>query len=695
MQFARRASTSRLLTSTLVFATLAVFAWAQEPPAAPTPQNIPQAQPLPILNYSQPVSHFPNPIGPYTPRHVAPPNLANTARIDSLMHDGKLYLSLNDAIALAVENNLDVAIARYNLNIADTDVLRARAGASILGVNAGVVQNTPGGGIGGIGATAGASTGGTSLGAGGVGAGTNGLVSSTLGFGPNITSFDPIITGTLQEDHLSQTATSLFQGVFPGSSIVQNTGTVNFAYTQGFHWGTNLQLSFNNQRQTTDSFFSSLSPALNSSFKLTVTQPLLQGFGFPANTRFITIAKNNRELTDVAFRLQVTDSVDQIENMYWDLVYAYENARVQNESLAFAQKTLSDTKKQVEIGSLAPIEVVRSQSTVAQDQQLVTLAQTNLQLEQLLMKNALTRTLKDPTLATAEVIPTSTTDFPAQEETAPTEDLINEALRHRAELVESRIDLNSRDISNKAVRSALLPSLNLFGYYSGVGIGGNQNPANVCGNPSTVILQGFFGCASPPAPGNFDVVFPTTPIGATLNQLVNSTNPDKGVGLQLNIPIRNRAAQAVQIRSELEYRQAQMRLQQIENQVGIEVRNAQYAVQQNRASVDSAKAALELARQSLDAEQKKYQFGTSTTTLVLQYQSQLATAESTLVNATVAYEKSRIELDRATGTLLDHNGISVDDAARGQVTHMPNVPYIAPRKDLPSVAQPAPQTNSQ
>jgi outer membrane protein len=697
MRFARRASNPKLLTITFLFATLAVSARAQEPPAAPTPQNTPEARPLPVLNYSQPVSHFPNPVGPYTPRHVAPPNLANTARIDSLMHDGKLYLSLNDAIALAVENNLDVAIARYNLNIADTDVLRAKAGASILGVNAGVVQNTPGGGVGGIGASAGASTGGTSLGAGGIGAGTNGLVSSTLGLGPQINSFDPVLTGTLQDDHFTQTATSIFQGVFPGTSLVQNTGTVNFAYNQAFQWGMNLTVAFNNTRQTTNSFFSATSPALDSNFKMTLTQPLLQGFGFPANTRFIRIAKNNRELTDVAFRLQITDTVDQIENIYWDLVYAYENARVQNESLAFAQKTLSDTKKQVEIGSLAPIETVRAQSTVAQDQQLVTLAQTNLQLEQLLMKNALTRMLKDPVLANSEVIPTSTMEIPAQEETVPTEDLINDALRHRAELVESRIDLNSRDLSNKAVRSALLPTLNLFAYYSGAGVGGAQSPYSECSTPETPI-QDAFGCFAPSgssAPVNSQPTFPTTPIGATYNQLINSTNPDKGLGLTLNIPLRNRAAQAVQIRSELEYRQAQMRLQQIENQVGIEVRNAQYAVQQNRASVDSAKAALELARQSLDAEQKKYQFGTSTTTLVLQYQSQLATAESTLVNATVAYEKSRIELDRATGNLLDHNGISVDDAARGQVTHMPNVPYIAPRKDVPSVAQPAPQAGPQ
>jgi len=688
MPFARLASTVRpaaSLFATLTLACLGQVCLAQEPPAAPTPQNTPEARPLPVLDYAKPVSHFPNPIGPYTPRHVAAPDLANTARIDQLMHDGKLYLSLDDAVALAIENNLDIAIQRYNLNIADTDVLRAKSGANIFGVNAGVVLNTPGGGVGSIGANSGAATGGTSLGSGGAGGGTNGLVSSTLGFGPTLNSYDPVLTGTLQEDHFSQQVTSIFQGVLPGTSLAQNTGTVDFSYQQAFQWGTNLTVGFTNTRGTSNSFFSSLSPILNSGFKATVTQHLLQGFGFAPNQRFISIAKNNRELSDVAFRLQVTDSVYQIESIYWDLVYAYENARVQNESLTFAQKTLSDTKKQVEIGSLAPIEVVRAQSTVAQDQQLVTSAQTNLQLQQLLMKNALTRTLKDPVLATADVIPTSTMDVPAQEAVVPTEDLINEGIRHRAELVESRIDLNSREASNKAVRSALLPTLDLYGYYGGSGVGGSQNPANLCSNldPS---LQGF-GCATTP--------LPTVGYGSTLNQLVNSTAPDKGIGLQLNIPLRNRSAQAVQIRSELEYRQAQMRLQQIENQVTIEVRNAQYAVQQNRASVDSAKAAAELARQSLDAEQKKYQFGTSTTTLVLQYESQLASSESSLVNAMVAYEKSRIELDRSTGQLVDHAGISIEDAARGQVRQMPRVPFIQPRTDTPSATTPTAQPSQQ
>jgi outer membrane protein len=670
MPFARFASIPRLAAAASLLGTLTLACWAQEPPAAPTPQNTPEARPLPVLNYSKPVSHFPNPIGPYTPRHLSAPNLANTARIDGLMHDGKLYLSLNDAIALALENNLDIAIARYNLNIADTDILRAKAGAVTLGVNTGVVQNTPGGGVGGLGGQVGSGTGGTTLGAGGAGAGAGGLVGSTLGLGSNIASFDPILTGTLQTDRYHILPASTFSPASP-----QNTTTGSFAYTQGFSWGTNLSVGFNNTRVTTgDAPFTPLSPQLNSSFRFQLTQHLLQGFGLAANNRFIRIAKNNRELSDVAFRLQIITTVNQIQTMYWDLVYAYEYVRVQKESLAFAEKTLSDTKKQVEIGSLAPIEIVRAQSTVAQDQQTLTVALTNLQLEQLYMKNALSRTLRDQTLAGAEVIPTSTMELPAVDAVGPTQDLVGEALRHRADLVESRIQLNTTEMSNKAVRNALLPSLDLYAYYGGGGLGGSQNPTNLCANQNPPI----FGCS--PAPVS------SVGYGSTLNQLVDSTASDKGVGIQLNIPLRNRAAQATQIRSELEYQQAQMRLQQIENQISIEVRNAQFGVEQNRASVASAQAAVDYARQSLDAEQKKYQFGTSTTTLVLQNQSALATAESTLLSAMAYYEKARIELDRAVGTTLDGTGISIDDAARGQVTRMPNVPSVAPRKELPTAA---------
>ena len=691
MPFPRLMSTVRLAAAAILFATLTLACWGQESVSAPMPQ-LPANQPLPVLNYSKPVSHFPNPIAPYKPRYLSAPDLSNTNRIDQLMHDGKLYLSLNDAIALALENNLDIAIARYNLNIADTDILRAKAGAVTLGVNSGIVQNTPGGGVGGLGGQVGSGTGGTTLGAGGAGAGAGGLVGSTLGLGPQITSFDPIVTGTLQSDRYHILPTSTFSPASP-----QNTTTGNFTYQQGFTWGTNMLVGFNNTRVTTGNApFNPLSPQLNSNFRFQLTQHLLQGFGFAGNTRFIRIAKNNRELSDVAFRLQIITTVNQIQSMYWDLVYAYENARVQQESLAFAQKTLSDTKKQVEIGSLAPIEVVRAQSTVAQDQQALTVALTNLQLQQLLMKNALSRTLRDQILAGAEVIPTSTMEIPADEPVQPTQDLVASALQHRAELVESRIQLNTTNLSNKAVRNALLPSLDLFAYYGGAGLGGTQNPANLCANQSLDEQSAGF-CAGPNAAAGGQTLIPITPTTnypGALNQLINSTASDKGVGLQLNIPLRNRAAQAVQIRSELEYQQAQMALQQAENRINIEVRNAQFGVEQNRASVASAQAAVDYAKQSLDAEQKKYQFGTSTTTAVLQTQSALATAESTLMSAMAAYEKSRIELDRAVGTTLDQAGVSIDDAARGHVTSTPNVPHVAPRKDLPSITEPAPQTTT-
>ncbi len=657
-------------------------AWAQDAtsvPSAPSAQMqkaLPSSsQPFDVKQYANPQSHFPNPTSPYKARRVAPPNLANTPRIDQLMHDGKLYISMNDAVALALENNLDIAIARYNLNIADTDVWRAKAGAAILGVNSGVVQNTPGGGVGGLGAQVGSGQGGTSVAAGGAGTGTGGLVVSTFGSGSLITSFDPILTGTLQMDQNRVQNTNPFAAPYGDS----HTGTWSFAYQQGFQSGTNLNVAFNNTRLTSSpvTLYQEFLSQYSSSLRAQVTQHLLQGFGFAPNARFIRIAKNNRELSDVAFRLQITTTVDQIENMYWDLVYAYENVSVQKEQLAFAQKTLSDNQKQVEIGTLAPIEVVRAQSTVATNQQTLTVALTNLELQQLLMKNALSRTLVDPALADAEVIPTSTMELPAQEPVVPIQDLVNDALAHRPELAESRINLSNTDISNKAIRNALLPSLDLFAYYQGSGIAGNLNPGYTCIlNPGT--CTGF--------------TTPDSSYSGSLNGLVNSNAPDKGVGLQLTIPIRNRVAQATQTRSEFEYRQAQLQLQQVENRVRIEVRNAQFGVQQNRASVASAQAAVDLARQSLDAEQKKYALGASTSTLVLQNEAALTQAESTLVSAKALYEKAEVELDRAIGLLLDHAGILIADAERGEVTHTPNIPHVAARPvDQPTPANPPAQ----
>lgn len=679
---------SAAMLAAFVLSSLVLWAQTNQSPAPSFPEAPQANEPKPAevnaalpQDYAKPPRRaFPNVLAPYMTIDVPAPNLSNTPRIDTLMHDGKLMLSIDDAVALAVENNLDVVLARYNLNIADTDILRAKAGATILGVNTGIVQNTPGGGTGGLSGTVGSGTGGTSVAAGGVGTGTNGLVSSTLGIGAAITSFDPILTGTLQMDRNFVESTSIFSPIPIANT---NTGTADFSYAQGFHWGTNMSLGFTNVHTTTNNPTSTYTPALSSGFKLQLTQELLQGFGFVPNTRFIVFAKNNREISDVAFRLQIITTIDQIENLYWDLVFAFENVKVQEEALAFAKTTLADNKRQVQFGTLPPIQVVSAESTVATDQQALTLARTNLELQQLLMKNALSRNLEDPMLAGADVIPTSTMRLPEQAQVVPTQDLINDALSHRAELAESRIDLNSRELNNKAVRNAARPTLNLFAYYGGSGIGGNVNPV-VTFNPVN---------AAPPFRNGGPVSY-----SGALDQLVTSVAPDKGLGLTLNIPLRNRVAEADQVRAQLEFRQAQVRLQQLENQVRIEVRNAQFDVQQNRASVDAAQAAVNFERQTLDSDQKKLAAGVGTPTALLQDQAALTQVESNLLSAEAAYEKSEVEMDRATGLLLDHAGIAMADAVRGQVSTMPHVPFVAPRQDvrpvMPGNEQP-PQTAPQ
>ena len=602
----------------------------------------------------KPASHLPNFFAPYTPRQVPEPRVANSGRLDSLLRNGRIMLSLEDAIALALENNLDLAIARYNLAIADTDVLRAKSGNSVRGVATGLVQGTPGGGIGGFGAGApGAGAGGTSGGAGGAGTGASGLVQSTLGTGAPLESYDPILVASMNIEHSSAPQSNIVTtGV---SRFQQNSGIANFSYSQAFATGTQLMLDFNNSRATNNALFSTLVPEIRSDFRFTFRQHLLSGFGLGPNLRFVHIAKNNREISDVAFRNQVVATVVQIENIYWDLVSAFETVRVNEQSVALAEKTVSDDRAQVKIGNLAPIEVTRAGSELAQRREDLLIAQTQLQLQQLLMKNAITRNLSDRVLASAPVIPTNLVALPAQEPVVPVEDLIQDALVHRPELVQTRIDLTNRDISRKGARNALLPTVDFVAWYGGSGLAGVQNPLNTEVPPSSI---------------------PTTGFTNAFTQLVHTDFPDYAVGLSVNLPIRNRGAQADQVRSELEYRQAQMRSLQLQNQVGIEVRNAQFAVEQNRARVDTARQARDLASQTFDIERKRFALGASTSNDVLHRQRDLAQAESTLVNAMSAYAKSRVELDRSTGSLLSRYGIVLDEAESGNVNTLPTVPDV-------------------
>jgi outer membrane protein TolC len=587
-----------------------------------------------------------NPLSAYSPEKVPEPTLTNSPRLEQLIRDGKLYLSLKDAIDLALENNLDLAIARYNIPIADTDILRTKAGGYFRGVNTGVVQNTLGGGVGGLGAGApGAGAGGTTGGAGGAGAGASGLVQSTLGAGTSVSSYDPTINAVFGEEHLASPLPNiLFQGV---PTLQTNTGQLSVNYSQSFPTGTTFSFEFDNARQWVNSPNSQLNPILNSYYHVGFRQELLAGFGFGPNMRYLRIAKNNKKISDIAFKDQVIATVTQIEDIYWDLVKAYEEARVDEQSLAFAQQSLDNTKKELQLESVPAMDEMKAEAEVSKRDQDLTVAKTTLELQESLIKNALTKSLDDPVLEAMPVVPTDTMQETSTQPSQPLADLISAALQDRPELSESAVQLVNFQISRKAARNALLPTLALQGYYGGTGLAGPANPL-------------FTGTIASIVP---------TDLGGSIINAYNNSAPDYFVGLNLSIPLRNRVAKADQYRSELEYRQSELRMEQLKKQIRIEVRNAQYALEQNRARVEAARKARDLAQRTFEITKKEQGLGSGSSFQTLSAQHDLAMAQLAWVTATTAYEKAKVELDRATGTTLEHNGIKIQDALTGTISN--------------------------
>jgi outer membrane protein TolC len=629
---------------------------------------IASAQTNASVSSEMPKSH--NPFSAYLSNEVPEPRLTNSPLLGQLIVDGKLHLSLKDAIRLALENNLDLAIARYNLPIANTDILRTKAGGVFRGVNAGVVQGTPGGGVGGFGAGApGGGAGGTTGGAGGAGAGASGLVQSTLGVGTAVASYDPAITASVGAEH--QTSPQANLQIYGVPSLQLNTGQANVSYSQAFATGTSFSVQFNNNSQTNNSPFYNLSPTLTSMYQFSFQQQLLAGFGFGPNLRYLRIANNNKRISDIAFKDQVIVTVTQIENIYWDLVNAYEQAQVSEQSLAFAQQSLDTAKKQLQMGSIPEMDVMRAEAEVSRRYQDLTVARTTLQLQELLIKNALTRRLDDPVLEAVPVVPADRLDSTQPSASQAVQDLIAQALQDRTELAVSDIDLVNRQISRKAVTNALLPSLSLVGFYGGSGLAGPLNPAY---NP---VLAG--------APNTSTV--PTNFAGALANSF-NNSSPDYYIGLNLNIPIRNRVAKADQYRSELEYRQAELRREQLIKQIRIEVRNAQYALEQSGARVDSARKARDLAERTFEITKREQDLGAGSSYQTMTAQRDLSVAELDLVTAMTIYQKARVELDRTTGATLEHNGVLIQDAITGTVTALSPqlMPSSAKLQDPCSVA---------
>ena len=603
--------------------------------------------------------HLHNPFKTYTPVNVPQSNLVNSVRLDQCIHDGKLYLSVDDAIDLALENNLDIAVSRYDLPIANMDVLRTAAGGFLLGVP-GPVQNT----LGGSSASSAVSSVSSSSGAGGQG----GLVQSTSGLGIQVPSFDPWIFATVSTEHnttpQSNTVTSGVQ------SLKTNTILGNLSYQQSFSTGSYIEFDLDQSRQTVNSTFQQLNPTLTAYYRFLVRQQLLQGFGFSPNLRWLRLAKNNRKFTEINFRQQIDQTVTQIENLYWDLVNAYQDEQVKERSLAFAEQSLDQEQKQLELKAVPAMDVMKAESEVANRQQDLTVSKTTLQLQESLMKAALTKQL-DQTLEEMPVVPTATLESFQAEKVPPVEDLINQAVKDRPDLSMLQLNQDNAEISRKSVRNSMLPTVNLIGYYAGSGLGGAPNPNYL-----------------PPPP---NPVTESTSYGGTLQNAFNNSSPDYLAEIQVQIPLRNRQARADQFRSELELRQAELNVVQQKKNLRIEVRNAAYALEQSQARVEAARKARDLAQRTFDIKRQEQQLGAGSNFETLTAEHDLAIASSTLAAAETAYEKNRVLLYSQTGQTLRRLGISIEDARSGIVNKpvSPVPPSALNPPPAPAVPQPA------
>ncbi len=632
-------------------------------PAAPIPEpTVPLFLRSTTTNYGKARTFFNDLPGLYAPVHAPRASFMNSVRLGDLIHNGKIYLSLSDALTMALENNYDLAIARYNLDIADTDILRARAGGVLLGAPSALVTNTLGGASQTLTATGG--------GPGGSGAsaatGFGGISQSADGAGPlPEANIDPNVTATIQLERANQPQSNL---LFSGgkTALNQNTDQYNFGYNQGFFWGSQLAVTLTNSRVTSDNPFFPYSPQLTSVFKAQVTQHLLQGAGWWVNRRLIQESVYDRRLSDSGFRQQVLYTVNQVENIYWALVGAYEDLQSKERALQQSTQVASDDRKQLAIGTMAPLDVITADSAVATDKQALITAQSNLEYQQLILKQAIARNLNDAALTNAQIIPTDRVDIHAlPEESQSVDDLVKTAFKRRPELEQATLSLKKDQITLRGARNGLLPMVDAYAFYGSSALGGSQSPFCSLG----------FGASAAQCPAG---TFPTVTTTTTLGHLFNSSGSDKGVGFTVNIPLGNRVAQAQQSRAQLEYRQAQLRLQQLYTQIRMQIVNQKFALVNDRAAIKAAEAAQVLSTESLDDEKKKLKLGASTTALVLQQVRNLATADDNLTDARVVYARDRAELFQLVATTLEHYGINMQDATTGNVGAQPVVPGLQP-----------------
>jgi outer membrane protein TolC len=617
---------------------------------------------------------FPSFWGPYSSPYVPQPRMSNSERVHSLISGGKLRLSIEDALALALENNLDISVARYNLGFAQTDLLRAKSGGATRGVpgafsSSALFAGAIGGGISGISSSSTTSASGVT----GSGGATNVGV---------IGCCDPVAGAQFGWDRRTS---PLNYTVVSGAPVVTTQTSNGVAYFgQGFLTGTSYAVAVSGYRQSTTSLNTLFNPVVPTSLTVGFDQQLLNGFGYRANAKFIRIAQNDLKISNSIFRQQVITTVAQVLNLYWDYLSYKENVRVAEQALAFSEKLLSDNKRQVEIGTLAPIEVVRAESEVASDQQSLIVAQTSLQQQAELIKTALARKV-DSELISAQIDAVDKLPQPTPDDIPPLDQALKQALQNRPEVEQADLNVRYESIVVKANRNALLPTLDLFATYAPTGLSGLSSVLGPC--PSGYTANGnqclATGLEAIPRP----MVVSNQGISQSLSQLFHGNYPDYSFGFTLQFPIRNRSAQADVARALLEQRQLEEQLQKQKNQVEQDVRSAEIGVIQAKAQIQAAVKAVLLAQKTLDAEQKKFQLGESTVFLVIQAQRDLATAEGNEVKARSTYAKALTQFQQVTATILAEHHVELNDALQGKVTRSPNIPGT---HDEPTIQTPPP-----
>ncbi len=611
-------------------------------------------------------------IAPYRAAHVPDLPGANGTRIGSLIRDGKLYLSLQDAIALAVENNLDVEVSRYDLLLADTDLLRARGGGNLRGIDQTVAQTAPG-----VGATTSPllNTSATNAAGSPVNVQVTDLSQITqtgnttqqnlsqngaqmFAAGPAIPLFDPQVTAEAgylrrsdQTSLISTTTTGATVGT-TGSGTSTQTPPVAFVstgvdYQQGFSFGGQLEAFVSNAPQVLYSDTSQYDPFHAPSTSLTFTQPLLRGRGREVNTRHIRIAKLDRQVSRLVFEQQLLETIYGISRLYYDLVSLGENIGVKEESLAAAQRLVEDDNNQVIEGTLAPIELTRAQALLAASRLDLIQARGEYRQQEVILREQLLRSMTDPAARFASIVPTGRIEVPQASPVLDVAALTADALSSRPDLAQAALQVKTNEISAKATANGVKPLLNVY--------------ANVQTRGTSLVPFQTLGSL-----GTGQVTVPTalTQGGLRLSTIYQG-------GVQLNLPLRNRIAQADAARDQVQLRQSQGRTAKLENDVRQQVENSAIALESAHQAYGAAVESRNYQQQLLQAEIDKFSVGASTNFLIVQDEAYLAQARSTEVAARSDYMKAQLALDRSLGDLLRKNGIALDAAIEGKLPDTP------------------------